>query len=258
MKPITGKEIIALKNIILKYFNKSDWIELGYLVDANEIVERHQRLLRSLDFGDDDYEGNILEVLKDIINEKPDNYEEIKEFINSKTEVPSDAKVVSTFSKTDIKETIVFSPDPEIFKIPAEEQNNKLVSVMMPFNVSMDGTIKSIRKTCEALGVECKRADDMWNNNTFIQDIFDLIFISQVVIADFTGKNPNVFYEVGIAHALGKTVIPITQSIDDVPADLRHHRVLKYLPNGEGFQVLQEELTKRLKVLFPDIIPSIF
>ncbi len=83
----------------------------------------------------------------------------------------------------------------------------------------------------------------------FIQDIFELIYCSSIVIVDFTGKNPNVFYEAGIAHTLGKNVIPITQNIEDIPFDLRHHRVLKYLNNNEGLQGLKKGLETRLKTL---------
>ncbi len=49
-----------------------------------------------------------------------------------------------------------------------------------------------------------------------------------LVIADLSGQNPNVFYEVGIAHTLGKPVLLLSQSIEDVPFDLRHRRVLPY------------------------------
>ena len=63
----------------------------------------------------------------------------------------------------------------------------------------------------------------------------------------FSGKNPNVFYEIGIAHTLGKNVIPITQNIDDVPFDLRHHRVLTYLKNNEGLQELKNILKKKIE-----------
>ncbi|MCT7486360.1 hypothetical protein N5T98_04880 [Aliarcobacter cryaerophilus] len=63
----------------------------------------------------------------------------------------------------------------------------------------------------------CKRADDIWEDHTFIQDIFSLIYKSKIVIVDFTGKNPNVMYETGIAHTLGKIVI---QNL----ADIQHHR----------------------------------
>jgi hypothetical protein len=68
----------------------------------------------------------------------------------------------------------------------------------------------------------------------------------------YGGKNPNVFYEVGIAHTLGKTVVPITQSMDDVPSDLGHHRALLYYPNEQGYKDLTTEIEKRLKTLFPN------
>ncbi|HXA00731.1 MAG TPA: hypothetical protein VNW99_02015 [Cytophagaceae bacterium] len=102
---------------------------------------------------------------------------------------------------------------------------------MLPFKLQQ--TFESIKNACTSLNLECAKADDIWENPTFIQDIFELIFISRVVVADFTDKNPNVFYEVGIAHTLGKTVVPITQSIKDVPSDLGHHRALLYFPNDK-------------------------
>ena len=55
----------------------------------------------------------------------------------------------------------------------------------------------------------------------------DLVeFKSRIVICDFSERNPNVFYEVGIAHTLGKHVIPITQTPNDVPFDLQHPRYI--------------------------------
>jgi hypothetical protein len=58
-----------------------------------------------------------------------------------------------------------------------------------------------------------------------------------------------VFYEAGIAHTLGKHVIPITQSAEDIPFDLRHHRYLRYLNNGEGRAQLQTDVGKRIAQL---------
>lgn len=118
---------------------------------------------------------------------------------------------------------------------------------MLPFKFKE--TFNAVKKACDKLNLDCKKADDIWENSSFIQDIFELIFTSQVVVADFTEKNANVFYEVGIAHTLGKTVIPVTQNIEDVPSDLRHHRVLKYLPNTEGYLAMSEELAERLHTL---------
>ena len=94
--------------------------------------------------------------------------------------------------------------------------------------------------------MHCLRADDIWEETAIIQDVFNLIFRAQVVIVDFTGKSPNVMYETGIAHTLGKHVIPISQSLDDVPFDMIHHRTLKYLPNNEGYEKLQHSLKKKL------------
>lgn len=82
-----------------------------------------------------------------------------------------------------------------------------------------------------------------------MQDIANLIARSRVVISDLSGKNPNVFYETGIAHTLGRDVIQITQSAEDVPFDLRHLRFINYLPNGEGLEDLKIQVTRRLKGL---------
>jgi hypothetical protein len=54
-------------------------------------------------------------------------------------------------------------------------------------------------------------------------------------------------YETGIAHTLGKLVIPISQSLDDVPFDMAHHRILKYLANGEGIEDMVVKLANKLR-----------
>ncbi len=142
------------------------------------------------------------------------------EFASSATEKKNPTKVI-TFC-------------PEVFEIPSNPPQDHLISIMMPFRAEFDEVFEAARNSCASLGLGLMRADNLWNNSTFIQDIFELIYCSKVVIVDFTGKNPNVMYETGVAHTLGKHVIPITQSLDDVPSDIRHHRALKYLPNSQG------------------------
>lgn len=159
------------------------------------------------------------------------------------------------FISTDIKEVdvvkhITFSPT--VFKIPSKPNNPKLISVMMPFNSAYKDTYSAIKRVADHMGLECLRADDIWQNSTFIQDIFDLIYCARIIIVDFSERNPNVMYETGIAHTLGKTVIPITQSIDDIPSDLGHHRALKYLPNEEGYKKLSNELYLRIKTIIEE------
>jgi hypothetical protein len=141
---------------------------------------------------------------------------------------------------------ITFAPN--VFKVPEGDVEPDLVAVMMPY-AGFDGTYLAIKDACAEAGLRHGRADSLWDDSVLIQDIFSLIFRASIVVVDFTGKNPNVMYETGIAHTLGKHVVPITQSQDDVPFDLRHHRYLRYLPNNEGFEKLAEELASRLKTL---------
>ena len=158
-----------------------------------------------------------------------------------------DEFVSTTVSSMEVERVITFSPS--VFTIPKSKLQEDLVSVMMPFSPSFKTVYEAIGASCATNGLKCCRADDIWVNSTIIQDIFDLILASQIVVVDFTGKNSNVMYETGIAHTLGKHVVPITQSIDDVPFDLQAHRVLKYFPNGEGLRVLEVELSKRLATI---------
>ncbi|QDK83562.1 hypothetical protein EXU85_35155 [Spirosoma sp. KCTC 42546] len=245
--------LFALHEFIQDHFSKSDWIKVGYLTDSLELIEDHPRLLRSLDFKDDDYEGNSLQVLSKLISESTSNLYEIERFVEAKKatlirpvrEMP---EFVSTVQSVTPDRVITFAPD--VFRIPAKTVESNVLSVMMPFESKFSGTYTAIRNVCARLGIDCKRADDIWDNSILIQDIFDLIFTSKAVITDFTDRNPNVFYETGVAHTLGKLVIPITQSTSDIPFDLRHHRALTYLPNTEGLLKLEKDLEKKLMKVF--------
>lgn len=121
---------------------------------------------------------------------------------------------------------------PTAFRLPDEPADPTLVSFMMPFTADFDGVLAAVRAACEEVHLVCRRADEVWDHDEIIQDIFSLIYRSRIVVCDFTTQNPNVFYEAGIAHTLGRPVIPITQDIDALPFDLRHRRALVYDPNG--------------------------
>jgi hypothetical protein len=136
---------------------------------------------------------------------------------------------------------------PRVFHL-AEPENIEasLVSAMMPFSASFDGVYQVLQDVAGAVGLRCRRADDIWDNPAVMQDVVSLIDRSRVVIADCTGRNPNVFYEIGIAHTLGRDVLLITQNDADIPFDLRHLRYVKYLNNGEGLAALNVRLRMRL------------
>ncbi|MGA3332705.1 MAG: hypothetical protein ABSC62_00930 [Terracidiphilus sp.] len=136
---------------------------------------------------------------------------------------------------------------PKVFQLPEFESiENNLVSVMMPFDAKIDSVYGVLRESVDAAGLRCRRADEIWENPAIIQDVVSLIDKSKVVICDCTGRNPNVFYEIGIAHTLGRDVILITQSDTDVPFDLRHLRYIKYANNADGLRTLKSQLESRL------------
>ena len=138
---------------------------------------------------------------------------------------------------------------PKVFKLSGAEIDPNLVSIMMPFEAGLTGVFEAIRETAASVGLQCMRADDIWNHDVLIQDIVSLIGRSRIVICDCTGRNANVFYEAGIAHALGRDVILITQSDADIPFDLRHLRYAKYLNNAEGRADLARRLRDRIQTL---------
>lgn len=240
---LTGPELIQLKNSVVEDFDASNWRELGALTDTIDEVESHPRLLRSLDWGDSDYDGLALIFLRKMIGPNNENLGTVINYVQDKCQ--NSGEDVS--SERVIGRKIIFSPN--IFSIPKESVEPQLISVMMPFNPAFSGVYSAISDAGSSAGFTCKRVDDIWNHSTVIQDVFSLIFQSFIVVCDFSGKNPNVFYEAGIAHTLGKHVVPITQSEQDIPFDLQHHRYAKYLNNGEGLEILKQELHSRFVTL---------
>ncbi len=139
---------------------------------------------------------------------------------------------------------------PTVFSIPEHEHiESAMVSVMMPFDAAFAEVYNSIQRAASLAGLRCRRADDMWEAPAIIQDIVSLIDRSRVVVCDCTGRNPNVFYEIGIAHTLGREVVLLAQSASDIPFDLRHLRHLQYLNNAEGRKALELGLSAKLSAM---------
>lgn len=139
---------------------------------------------------------------------------------------------------------------PKVFQFPISEPfESDLVAVMMPFNAGFTLVYESMKAGVEAAGMRCLRADDIWERDHILDDVLSLIWRARVVIADLSGKNPNVFYEAGIAHTLGRDTILVAQSMDDIPFDLQGIRALKYLNNGEGRDALTKGIASRLNTI---------
>ena len=137
---------------------------------------------------------------------------------------------------------------PVVFNIlDVETVDPKQIAVMMPFDAKFDKIYERIVSTVGNSSYQCRRADDIWKNPAIIQDVVSLIDASRAVIVDCSDRNPNVFYELGIAHTLGREVILITQSASDIPFDIGHLRYIRYFNSDEGLTKLCSDLQNRLE-----------
>lgn len=139
--------------------------------------------------------------------------------------------------------------------------NDRLAFVLMPFAEDLTRIYTSlIKPTVEAAGLVCHRADDFKTNKAIIQDIWKAICESRVVIADLTNLNPNVMYELGIAHTVGKETILIYQrrsgESPKFPFDLAHIRRIEYEDNAIGGKKLEHELSETLKSILEPVVLS--
>lgn len=113
------------------------------------------------------------------------------------------------------------------------------------FKEVLDYVIKAAVKA-SGYNLQVLRADDIDRAGSFIKDILESLYGSYVVIADLTEQNPNVFYELGVRHALSPRTILIAQSIDDIPSDLREYRTIVYDTSAKGAANFSTRLKKYL------------
>ena len=126
-------------------------------------------------------------------------------------------------------------------------RDDRLCFVLMPFGASFDRVYRdTIRPAVKSCGLECRRADDIFSPTPILEDIWAHIYKSRVIIADVTGRNPNVFYEVGIAHTVGRPVVAITQSSGDIPFDIAQFRYFTYSDDAIGWANLRNSITSAL------------
>ena len=122
------------------------------------------------------------------------------------------------------------------------------IFVLMPFTTELRPVFDDhIRTTAAELNLTIQRADDMFGSRDIMQDIWEHICNSRLIIADCTGRNPNVFYEIGIAHCVGTPVLLITQTPDDIPFDLKSIRYLSYEYTPRGMEVFESALASAIQ-----------
>jgi nucleoside 2-deoxyribosyltransferase len=136
--------------------------------------------------------------------------------------------------------------------------HEKFVFVLMPFEDELTEIYNQVIKpVVESKELKCKRADDYKTNKAIMKDIWDAICQSQIVIADMTGLNPNVMYELGIAHTVGKQTIMIIQENasenQKFPFDMAHIRRIEYQNKIKEFSRLKKDLSDTLDFVIKEV-----
>lgn len=148
-------------------------------------------------------------------------------------------------------------PDFSYFKnmnidLSAIEVEKQSVAVLMPFNSKFDKTYLVIKNACAAVGYTCQRSDDeLVKDNTLLRRyIVEMILKSAVIVAVLDGRSANVYYEIGIAHAMGKLVLLVANvnRSSDVPVDFKANRLILY----NNSQELSDQIKRTLKAVRHD------
>jgi hypothetical protein len=119
--------------------------------------------------------------------------------------------------------------------------------VLMPFGVEMDSIYTSgIKPAIEAQAMRCKRADEHFTSDEIMVQVLDDILRAEIVVADLSSHNPNVFYELGLAHAIKDNVILLTQPTEGLPFDISGFRHFPYQNTMAGATLLRSQLERAI------------
>ena len=178
---------------------------------------------------------------KNIINQ----INEALEFVNLQVNIEGKVIISDKQFHFEEKQKVESSPQSQeiiikpIFRAREINFEDDLCFVLMPFQPSFERLYKEkIKPTVESCGLRCMKANDIFSPTPILEDIWIHIYKSKIIIADVTGRNPNVFYEIGIAHTVGKPVIIISQDKADIPFDIAQIRFFQYTDNHDGWEKL--------------------
>lgn len=116
--------------------------------------------------------------------------------------------------------------------------------VIMPFGSDFNDVYKlGIKATAKECDVDAKRLDDDFFDTNMVEEIYKKINDADFIIADMTGRNPNVFYEVGYADAKNKLILLLTQNVNDIPFDFKQRLHIEY----SDVSSLKEKLKNKIE-----------
>ena len=95
----------------------------------------------------------------------------------------------------------------------------------------------------------CVRGDELLGSNIVMANIKRALVEVDLVVAELTTKNPNVFYEIGVGDAHGKPMLFMCQINEEIPFDLRHRHVLRYEYTPKGCKLMEQQLKKHIHAM---------
>lgn len=150
--------------------------------------------------------------------------------------------------KSDVKKPIKLNEFLKSASIKDEDLIERdFVFVLTPFHSKFDGVYDEIKNVCDKADIRCVRGDEQNFKGDIFSHVLRNIVQAKVVVANLSGRNPNVLYELGIAHALDKTTILVSNAIDELPADIKSKRIVVYKETGDLENRLPVELLKAFK-----------
>ena len=133
------------------------------------------------------------------------------------------------------------------FGRPNKPEEKIDVFVLMPFKSELGKVYTNhIKKLGGELKLNIRRGDEIFVARHIMEKVWNGICAAEVILADCTERNPNVFYEIGIAHTVGKKVVLITRSEEDIPSDIQPFDHILYTYDPEGVELL---ITKLKEIL---------
>ncbi len=129
---------------------------------------------------------------------------------------------------------------------PAVQLDRNLVFVLTPFHDDSIGTYEAIRTVCNDLGLRALRGDEEFVRGDILPHVLRHLARARLVIANLEGRNPNVYYELGLAHAMDKTTVLLAKAPESVPFDVRAKKLVLYSNAAELKEKLRLELARSL------------
>jgi hypothetical protein len=177
--------------------------------------ETHRAVLSAIR---ESYEAQISKLTKEM-TATGDRWRDANHLLLSAQKTAEQDKTLGTVPKSNF--LISRNLKPEDYEV-----DPKLIMVLTPFSEGEMEAFEIIKETCTRNGFRCVRGDEDYTASDILSHVVRLIAKSRIVIANISSRNPNVFYELGIAHAMDKQTILVSKKMEGVPFDVSSFRVL--------------------------------